>query len=156
MFGKMQFWRTPETAKRACKIIIYSCYEHWSSHILNERGWETLDQRRTKQLAFSVYKTINNLFPTGLKSSFEPTSQIHSYNLRGSSNNIFIQRPQNDAQRRVVAIEVQFCGIACEMNLKLSRQLLCLKVLIRFLFHYHLIALIILWNLFIGLICWIN
>ena len=32
----------------AGRIITFSRYEHRSSDILNERGWETLDQRRTK------------------------------------------------------------------------------------------------------------
>ena len=68
--------------------------------MLKDLGWETFNQKLTKQLAVCVYKTINNLFPTGLKSLFEPTSQIHSYNLRGSLNNIFIQRPQNDAPKK--------------------------------------------------------
>ena len=31
---------------------------------------------------------------------FEPTSDIHSYNLRGSSNNIFIPRPRTEAAKR--------------------------------------------------------
>ena len=91
---------------RAGRIITYSCYEHRSSDILNDLGWETLDQRRTKQLAVCVYKTINNLFPTGLKSWFEPTSQIHLCNLRDSSNNIFIQRPQTDAPKKSFSYRV--------------------------------------------------
>ena len=85
---------------RAARIITYSCYKHRSSDILNDLGWETFDQRLTKELVVCVYKSINNLFPTGLKSIFESTSPIHSYNLRGSSNNIFIQRLQTDPPRK--------------------------------------------------------
>ena len=68
--------------------------------MLKDLGWETFNQKLTKQLAVCVYKTINNLFPTGLKSLFESTSPIHSYNLRGSSNNIFTQRLQTDAPKK--------------------------------------------------------
>ena len=57
-------------------------------------------QKRAKQLAVCVYKSINNLFPVGLKSLFEPISQVHAYNLRGSSNNIFIRRLETDAARK--------------------------------------------------------
>ena len=61
---------------------------------------ETLEQRHAKQLAVCIYKSINNLFLIGLKSLFEPISQVHVYKLRGSSNNIFIRRPETDAARK--------------------------------------------------------
>ena len=91
---------------RAGRIITYLCYKHRSSEILNDLNWETLDERRTMQLAVCVYNTINNLFPTSLESLFERTSQIHSYNLKGSSNNIFIRRLQADAIKKSFSYRV--------------------------------------------------
>jgi hypothetical protein len=38
---------------------------------------------------------VNNLYPSYLNTIFEQTSQIHSHNLRGSSNRIF--NPRTDA-----------------------------------------------------------
>ena len=58
------------------------------------------EQRRAKQLAVCVYKSVNNLFPVGLTSLFKPISQVHTYNLRGSSNNTFIRRSETDAARK--------------------------------------------------------
>jgi hypothetical protein len=36
-------------------------YDVRSADILHGLGWDTLDQRRAKQLATSVYKAVNNL-----------------------------------------------------------------------------------------------
>ena len=100
--GKCLSERLQKLQNRAARIITFSGYEHRSTDILNDLGWETLEQRREKQLAVCVYKSINNPFPVGLKSLFEPTGilQVHAYNLRSSSNNIFIRRPETDAARK--------------------------------------------------------
>ena len=93
--------RLQKLQNRAARIIdFFRLYEHRSTDILNDLGWETLERRRAKQLAVCAYKSINNLFPVGLKSLFEPISQVHAYNFRGSSNNIFIRRPETDAARK--------------------------------------------------------
>ena len=89
--------RLQKLQNRAARIITFSGHEHRSTDILNDLSCETLEQRRAKQLAVCVYKSINNLFPVGLKSLFE---QVHAYNLRGSSNNIFIRRPETGAARK--------------------------------------------------------
>ena len=88
--GKCLSDRLQKLQNRAARVITFSGYEHRSTDLFNDLGWETLEQRRAKQLAVCVYKSINYLFPAGLKSLFEPISQVHACNLRGSSNNIFI------------------------------------------------------------------
>ena len=98
--GKCLSDRLQKLQNRAARIITFSGYKHRSTDILNDLGWETLEQRRAKQLAVGVYKSTINLSPVGLKSLFEPISQVHAYNLRGSSNNIFIRRPETDAARK--------------------------------------------------------
>ena len=35
-----------------------------------------------------------------LKNVFKPTSRVHSYNLRGASNNVFVPRPRTEAVKR--------------------------------------------------------
>ena len=57
-----------------------------------------------------IYLFINKLVPVGLKSLFEPISQVHAYTLRGSSNNIFIRTPETDATRNSFVIVVQCYG----------------------------------------------
>ena len=68
--GKCLSDRLQKLQNRAARIITFSGYEHRSTDILNDLGWETLEQRRAKQLAVGVYKSINNLLPVGLKSLF--------------------------------------------------------------------------------------
>ena len=53
--------------------------------------WDTLEQRRSKQLAISVFKSLNNLCPESLKNMFKP---------RGASNNIFVPGPRTEAANR--------------------------------------------------------
>ena len=72
--GKRLSNRLQKLQSRAARIITFSGYEHRSTDVLNDLGWETLEKRRAKQLAVCVYKSINNLFPVGLKSLFEPIS----------------------------------------------------------------------------------
>ena len=34
---------------------------------------------------------------------FKPTSGVHSYNVRGASNNVFVSRPRTEAAKRVLS-----------------------------------------------------
>ena len=77
-----------------------SDYNTRSADILQDLRWENLEQRRSKQLAISVFKSLNNLYPESLKNMFKPTSGVHSYNVRGVSNNIFVPRPRTEAAKR--------------------------------------------------------
>ena len=54
------------------------------------------------QLAISVVKYLNNLYPESLK-TFKQTSRVHSYNVRGASNNVFVPRPPTEAAKRALA-----------------------------------------------------
>ena len=85
---------------RAGRIITFSDYNTRSADILPDLGWDTLEQRRSKQLAISVFKSLNNLYPESLTNMFKPTSGVHSYNVRGASNNIFVPRPRTEAAKR--------------------------------------------------------
>ena len=80
-------------------IITFSDYTTRSVDILDLR-WDTLEQRHAKQLVISVFKSLNNLYPESLKNMFKPTSGVHSYNVRGASNNIFVPRPHTEAAKR--------------------------------------------------------
>ena len=74
-------------------------YNTRSADILQDLRWDTLGQRRSKKLAISVFKSLNNLYPESLKNVFKPTSGVHSYNVRGASNNIFVLRPCTEAAK---------------------------------------------------------
>ena len=98
--GKTLSEKLQKLQNRAGRIITFSDYDVRSADILHSLGWETLDQRRAKQLATSIYKAVNNLYPNELNTIFESTSQVHSHNLRGSSHSMFTPRPRTEAGKR--------------------------------------------------------
>ena len=55
--------------------------------ILQDLGWDTLEQRRSEQRAISVFKSLNNLY---LRVSTCSTSSVHSYDVLGASDNVFV------------------------------------------------------------------
>ena len=92
--------RLQRLQNRAGRIITFSDYNTRSADILQDLRWDTLEQRRSKQLAISVFKSLNNLYPESLKNMFKPTSWVHSYNVRFASKNIFVPRPRTEAGKR--------------------------------------------------------
>lgn len=54
--GKCSSDRLQKLQNRAARINTCSGYERRFINILNELGWETLDQKRTKQLTVCIYK----------------------------------------------------------------------------------------------------
>ncbi|XP_073243703.1 uncharacterized protein [Porites lutea] len=98
--GKHLCDRLQRLQNRAGRIITFSDYNTRSKDILQDLRWDTLEQRRSKQLAISVFKSLNNLYPESLKNMVKPTSGVHSYNVRGASNNILVPRPRTEAAKR--------------------------------------------------------
>ena len=82
---------------RSARIIKQANYETRSSDLLNELGWEKLEDRRINQLAVTMYKINNDLSPSYLKNIFTQTMNKHSYNLRNSSINLHVPRPHSEA-----------------------------------------------------------
>ena len=81
------------------RIMTFSDYNTRSADILQNLVWDTLEQRRSKQLPISVFKYLNNLYPESLKNVFKPTSKVHAYNVRGAWNNVFVPRPHTEATK---------------------------------------------------------
>ena len=98
--GKSQCDRLQKLQNRAGRIITFSDYNTRSADILQDLGWDSVAQRRTKQLAISVFKSLHNLYPEGLKNMLKSTSRVHLHNVRGSSNNVFVPRPRTEAAKR--------------------------------------------------------
>ena len=82
---------------RAARVVTFSNYDRRSTELLDELGWDNLEKRRSKQLAILMYKTFSGGTPNYLTSMFESTRNIHTHNLRNSSNNLFVPRPNCEA-----------------------------------------------------------
>ena len=72
MYGKGLCDRLQRLQNRAGRIITFSDYNTRSVDILQELGWDTLDQRHSKQLAISAFKYLNNLYPESWKTCSWP------------------------------------------------------------------------------------
>ena len=53
---------------------------------------------------------------------FKPTSGVHSYNVRGASNNIFVPRPHTEAAKRAFRYRgaVMWNGLVLEDEINLN------------------------------------
>ena len=81
---------------RAARILTFSNYEVRSSVLLDELGWERLEYVRLKQLALTMYKIYNDLFPSYLRRIFTNISNVHSHNLKV---NYYVPRPRTESAK---------------------------------------------------------
>ena len=81
---------------RAARILTFSNYETRSGVLLDELGWERLENKRLKQLAMIMYKIHNNLSPSYLRRIFTNTSIVHAHNLRNTGVNCYVPRPRTE------------------------------------------------------------
>ena len=81
---------------RAARILTSSNCETRSSILLDELGWESLENKRLKQLATTMYKIHNNLSPSYLRRIFTKTSNLHEHSLRNSEINCYVPNPRTD------------------------------------------------------------
>ena len=85
---------------RAARIITGSSRDARSAPILHTLKWNSLADRRAKQLKSSLFKTVNHLVPEYLSDKFVNVNTTHRHNLRGAQNNLFIPRPNTEAPKK--------------------------------------------------------
>ena len=85
---------------RAARIITGSSWDASSAPILPALKWDSLADRRTKQLKSLMFKTVNNLVPEYLSDKFASINTIHMHNLRGAQHNLFIPRPNTEPLKK--------------------------------------------------------
>ena len=85
---------------RAARIITGSRWDARSAPLLHALNWDSLADRRAKQLKSLMFKTVNNLAPEYLSDKFQSTNSIHKHNLRGAQHNLFVPRPNTEALKK--------------------------------------------------------
>ena len=63
-------------------------------------GWESLETRRAKSKAKTMYKVLNNLAPSSLAELFEHKRNITKYDLRGSSTSLQLPQPKTEKLKK--------------------------------------------------------
>ena len=95
--GKGLSERLQKLENRAARLIMNFKNEHGQSILARTAlGWTSLEERRSLMKAKLMYKTVNQLAPQRLCSIFQFSNNVTSYNLRGSSNGLFIPRPRTE------------------------------------------------------------
>ena len=81
---------------RAARMVTLSNYETRSKDLFDDLGWEfeVLVDRRVRKLATLMYKITHDISPPGLRNIFQNVCDVHSYNLRNSSINLYIPKPK--------------------------------------------------------------
>ena len=93
--GKGLGERLQKLQNRAARVIMNFKNEHGQSILARTAlGWTSLEERRALMKAKLMYKTVNQLAPQRLCNIFQSSNTVNSYNLRGSSNGLFIPRPR--------------------------------------------------------------
>ena len=92
--GKGLSERLQKLQNRAARLIMNFKNEHGQSILARTAlGWTSLEERRSLMKAKLMYKTVNQLAPQRLCNI---SNNVTSYNLRGSSNGLFIPRPRTE------------------------------------------------------------
>ena len=109
--------RLQRLQNRAGRIITFSDYNTRSVDILQHLRWDTLEQRRSKQLATSVFKFLNNLYPESLKNIPTPTClnqppRFIPTTCEVPRTTFLYQGPVLKLLSRLLAIGGQSCGMA--------------------------------------------
>ena len=95
--GKGLSERLQKLQNRAARLIMNFKNEHGQSILARTAlGWTSLEERRSLMKAKLMYKTVDQLAPQRLCNIFQFLNNVTSYNLRGSSNGLFIPRPRTE------------------------------------------------------------
>ena len=92
--------RLEKLQNRAARIITGSSWDARSAPILHALKWNSLADRRAKQLKSLMFKTVNHLLPEYLSDKFANVNTILRHNLRGAQFNLFIPRPNTEAPKK--------------------------------------------------------
>ena len=95
--------------------------------LLGDLGWDSLEQRRPKQLAIILFKTLHKLSPTRLNNILKATCSVHSHNLRNSKYNLFVPRPSTEAGKRTFQYRGSVLWISLPVSAKMQPTLSSFK-----------------------------
>ena len=117
--GVCQSERLQKLQNRAAPLITFSDLNIRSSTLLSDRGWDSLERRRSKRLAVILFKILHNLAPNRLNNLLKFASSVHSHNLRKSKYNLLVPRPSTEAFKR----SFQYRGSVLWNSLPLSAKI---------------------------------
>ena len=86
---------------RAARVIIGSTYDIRSIDVLDQLGWETLEQKRNYTKSMLMYKISNDHAAPNLKQSFRVYSEGDTmYDLRNHATDLMLPKPNREFGKR--------------------------------------------------------
>ena len=98
--SKIRAAKLQKLQNRAARIITRADYSIRTSDVLNSQEWSNLEERRKRLLLVTMFKVFDNNCPTYLRELFHRTSEINSYNLRGSNYDLQLPLPKTNFLQR--------------------------------------------------------
>ena len=92
--------RLQKLQNRAARVIMNFGNDISGPEAIKALGWETLETRRVKSKAKTMYKVLNNLAPSSLAELFEQKRNITQYDLRGSSTSLQLPQPKTEKLKK--------------------------------------------------------
>ena len=92
--------RLQKLQNRAARVIMNFGNDISGPEAIKALGWETLETRRAKSKAKTMYKVLNNLAPSSLAELFEQKRNITQYDLRGSSTSLQLPQPKTEKLKK--------------------------------------------------------
>jgi hypothetical protein len=98
--SKTRMDRLQKLQNRAARIITREDNSVRSCDIRNRLNWLDLNERQNIQLQIMMFKVYHKQAPNYLNRLFQPTSEVHSYNLRGSNFDFQPPLPNTNFMKR--------------------------------------------------------
>ncbi len=92
--------RLQKLQNRAARVIMNFSNDISGPEAIKALGWESLETRRAKSKAKTMYKVLNNLAPSSLAELFEHKRNITKYDLRGSSTSLQLPQPKTEKLKK--------------------------------------------------------
>ena len=83
--GTTEINRLQKLQNRAARIVANSIFDTPSNQLTEKLGWKTINELIDLESKTMVFKSLNELGPPYLRSSFRKKSQSTSYRLRNTS-----------------------------------------------------------------------
>ena len=88
---------------RAGRIITRSGYEIRSTEVLDQLGWQQLEDRWSTNKAMLMFKVVHNLVPSYLSEQFSRRDTAHDHNTRGNHVNLSVPKPNTNFLKNSLA-----------------------------------------------------
>ena len=92
--------RLQKLQNRAARVIMNFSNDISGPEAIKALGWESLETRRAKSKAKTMYKVLNNLAQSSLAELFEHKRNITKYDLRGSSTSLQLPQPKTEKLKK--------------------------------------------------------